>query len=138
MRNNHAGKERSSSLASAPTKKSEFPLMQGLPDIANGLAKRNIGFVLRRYPDHKLLEFCEEVNPCLLIGDENPMLEPERWRQKVAAQTRIPFLSVDSDVIVPSKLLEKEQYGAHVPAPTFDQWAGRVAADIRSDFARKS
>jgi deoxyribodipyrimidine photo-lyase len=92
-------------------------LMQGLPDIASGLRKRNIGFVLRRYPDHKLLEFCEESRPCLLIGDENPMAEPERWRQKVAAQIRVPFWTVDSDVIVPSKLLEKQQFAAYTIRP---------------------
>jgi deoxyribodipyrimidine photo-lyase len=92
-------------------------LMQGLPDIAGGLRKRNIGFVLRRYPDHKLLEFCEESHPCLVVGDENPMAEPERWRQKVAAQINVPFWTVDSDVIVPSKLLEKEQFGAYTIRP---------------------
>jgi len=33
--------------------------------------KRNIGFVLRRYPDHSLLKFCDEVKAALVIGDEN-------------------------------------------------------------------
>src|SRR5262249_53145327 len=52
-------------------------LNEGIPDIANDLANRNIGFVLRRYPDHSLLKLCEEVRPALVIGDENPMPEPE-------------------------------------------------------------
>ena len=63
------------------------------------------------------LNFCHEVNAALLIGDENPMREPEHWRQVVAKRVRIPFWTVDSDVIVPSKLLEKEQYGAYTIRP---------------------
>ena len=92
-------------------------LNQGVPAIARRLEKRGIGFVLRRYPDHHLLKFCHEVNAALLIGDENPMREPEHWRQVVAKRVRIPFWTVDSDVIVPSKLLEKEQYGAYTIRP---------------------
>lgn len=92
-------------------------LNQGIVAIARELEKRNIGFVLRRYPDHSLLKFCDEVNAALLIGDENPMREPEHWRQVVAKRVRIPFWTVDSDVIVPSKLLEKEQYGAYTIRP---------------------
>src|SRR5207344_3525434 len=49
--------------------------------------------------------------------DENTMREPERWRVKVTDQLRIPFWTVDADVIVPSKLLMKEQYGAYTARP---------------------
>ena len=76
-------------------------LVEGIPDIAESLEKRNVGFVLRRYPDHKLLKFCEEVRPAIVIGDENPMREPEAWRNKVTKQLSVPFWTVDADVIVP-------------------------------------
>ena len=92
-------------------------LNQGIPAIADGLKKRGIGFVLRRFPDHHLLKFCDAVRPALVIGDENPMREPEHWRAKVAEQLRVPFWTVDADVIVPSKLLMKEQYGAYTARP---------------------
>jgi deoxyribodipyrimidine photo-lyase len=92
-------------------------LNQGIPAIATGLKKRGIGFVLRRYPDHHLLKFCEQVRPALVVGDENPMREPEHWREVVTAQLRIPFWTVDADVIVPSRLLMKEQYGAYTARP---------------------
>jgi len=87
-------------------------LVEGIPDIAGALEKRNIGFVLRRYPDHSLLKFCDEVKPALVIGDENPMREPEHWREIATQKLRIPLWTVDSDVIVPSRLFEKEQYAA--------------------------
>ena len=111
-------------------------LMQGLPDIANGLRERNISFVLRRYPDHKLLEFCKAVGPCLLVGDENPMLEPERWRQKVAEQIPVPFWTVDSDVVVPSKLLEKEQYGAYTIRPRIRRYLPEFLKRLKNPSAK--
>jgi hypothetical protein len=55
-------------------------LDQGIPDIAEALEKRNVGFVLRRFPDHSLLKFCEEVRPVLVVGDENPVHQSFRIR----------------------------------------------------------
>jgi len=92
-------------------------LAEGIPDIAAALTERNIGFVLRRFPSHSLLRFCDEVNPALVIGDENPMREPEAWRATAAKNLKIPFWTVDADVIVPSKILEKAQYSAHIIRP---------------------
>jgi deoxyribodipyrimidine photo-lyase len=92
-------------------------LSQGIPDTARRLAQRGIGFVLRRYPTHHLLKFCDEVRPALVVGDENPMREPEQWRVTVAKQLRVPFWTVDADVIVPSKLLKKEHWAAYTVRP---------------------
>ncbi len=92
-------------------------LNEGIADIAAALAKRSVGFVLRRFPDHSLVKFCNEVEPALVVGDENPMREPEAWRQKAAKKLRVPLWTVDADVIVPSKLLEKAQYAAHIIRP---------------------
>jgi len=92
-------------------------LADGIPDIANALAKRNIGFVFRRFPDHNLIRFCDEVKAAHVIGDENPMREPEDWRQTATKKLRVPLWTVDADVIVPSKLLEKAQYAAHIIRP---------------------
>jgi deoxyribodipyrimidine photo-lyase len=92
-------------------------LAEGIPDIAGALDDRNVGFVLRRFPEHSLLKFCDEVNASLVVGDENPLREPESWRQTAARKLKCPLWTVDADVIVPSKLLEKEQYAAHIIRP---------------------
>ncbi len=89
----------------------------GLPDIRDGLEKRRVGLVVHRWPEHELSRFCEKVNPCIVIGDENPMREPEAWRRAAAEQLCVPFWTVDSDVIVPSALLKKEQFGARTIRP---------------------
>jgi deoxyribodipyrimidine photo-lyase len=52
-----------------------------------------------------------------VIGDENHLREPERWRVQLAERLRIPFWTLDADVIVPSKLLEKAQFSAGVIRP---------------------
>ncbi|HET9698893.1 MAG TPA: deoxyribodipyrimidine photo-lyase, partial [Terriglobales bacterium] len=92
-------------------------LAEGIPDIAEDLTRRNIGFVLRRYPEHSLIRFCDEVKPALVVGDENPLREPNHWREIAAKKLKVPLWTVDSDVIVPSKLLEKAQYAARTIRP---------------------
>jgi len=92
-------------------------LTQGIRGLAQGLRRRGVGFILRRYPDHQLVKCCEEVQPSLVVGDENPLREPERWRQAVRDRLRVPLWTVDADVIVPSKLLEKEHYAARTIRP---------------------
>ena len=92
-------------------------LAQGIPGLARQLERRGLGFVLRRYPDHELAGFCEEVRPALVVGDENPLREPEQWRRDACDCLRVPFWTVDADVIVPSKLIEKEQYAARTIRP---------------------
>ena len=92
-------------------------LQQGIPPIADALEKRHMGFVLRRFPEHSLLKFCAEIKPALVIGDENPIRQAESWRQIVAKKLKLPLWTVDADVIVPSRLLEKAQYAAHVIRP---------------------
>jgi deoxyribodipyrimidine photo-lyase len=92
-------------------------LNEGIPDIAKELARRGIGFVLRRFPEQSLTKLCDEVRAALVIGDENPMREPEAWRRSAAKKLKVPLWTVDADVIVPSKLLEKAQYASHIIRP---------------------
>ena len=92
-------------------------LAQAIPDTAERARKRGVGYVLRLYPDHSLLKFCEEVRASLVIGDENPLREPNHWRDLAAKKLSVPLWTVDADVLVPSKLLEKEQYAARVIRP---------------------
>jgi deoxyribodipyrimidine photo-lyase len=99
-------------------------LNEGIPDIAAALGKRNAGFVLRRFPDHSLQRFCEEVKATLVVGDENPMREPENWRRIAAKKLKVPLWTVNADVIVPSKLLEKAQYAAHTIRPRLQAHLG--------------
>jgi deoxyribodipyrimidine photo-lyase len=83
-------------------------LQQGLHDLAEGMAERGVGFVVRRPTDGDTLEaFLDEVGAAMVVGDENVCREPERWRKTLARKLKIPFLTVDADVVVPSALFGK-------------------------------
>jgi deoxyribodipyrimidine photo-lyase len=92
-------------------------LNRGLMDVAADLAERNISFVLRNAPHESHERLLADVGAAMVIGDENPMREPERWRQRLAKGIAIPFWTVDADVVVPSKLIDKAQYGAYTIRP---------------------
>lgn len=92
-------------------------LADAIPDIAAECTARRCGFVLRPFPDHSLLRFCDEVGAALVVGDENPLREPERWRQLAAERLRVPLWTVDADVVVPVQLLQKEQFAARTIRP---------------------
>ena len=82
-------------------------LQQGLRDVQQDASERGVGFVLRRSPENSLEAFLEEVEAALLIGDENPCREPERWRRVLAKRLRLPYWTVDADVVVPSRIFSR-------------------------------
>ncbi|HZW80093.1 MAG TPA: deoxyribodipyrimidine photo-lyase [Candidatus Deferrimicrobiaceae bacterium] len=111
-------------------------LAEGIPDIAEALGKRNIGFVLRRFPEFSLPRFCDEVRAALVVGDENPMREPESWRRTAAKKLRGPLWTVDADVIVPSMFLQKAQYAAHIIRPRLQAQLPRFLVASKNPAAR--
>jgi deoxyribodipyrimidine photo-lyase len=111
-------------------------LAEGIVDIADAVKKRNVGFVLRRFPEHSLVRFCEEVKAALVVGDENPMREPESWRRAAAKKLKVPLWTVDADVIVPSILLEKEQYAARIIRPRLQRLLGRFLVKPNNPHAK--
>jgi deoxyribodipyrimidine photo-lyase len=133
-------------------------LQQGLHDLAEGMSERGVGFVVRRPLDGDTLEaFLEEVGAAMVVGDENVCREPERWRKVLAGKLRIPFLTVDADVVAPSSIFGKSFVLLHhfrprlkaqlqeflVPVKTVEsdrEWKLRVAGyslkrDITEGFA---
>ena len=85
-------------------------MQQGLRDVEADADKRGVGFVLRRHPDNSLEQFLEEVDAAILIGDENPCREPERWRNILAKRLKLPYWTVDADVVVPSRLFGRDYF----------------------------
>jgi len=92
-------------------------LLESLTELEGDLGKRNVGFVLRCHPEHRVAKFCSEVGAGLLLTDENPLRGSEHRLERVARELRIPVWSVDSDVVVPSKLISGKQYAARIIRP---------------------
>jgi deoxyribodipyrimidine photo-lyase len=88
-------------------------LAQGLRDVAEDAAARGVGFVVRRPPNNSLEAFLTEVKAALLIGDENAAREPERWRKVLAGRLKLPFWTVDADVVVPSAIFNRSFFLLH-------------------------
>jgi deoxyribodipyrimidine photo-lyase len=82
-------------------------MAQGLRDVAEDAAERGVGFVVRRPQENSLAAFLEEVEAALVVGDENPCREPERWRKVLARKLRLPYWTVDADVVVPSAVFNR-------------------------------
>src|ERR1700761_6088087 len=71
-------------------------LQQGMRDVSEALAERGVGFVIRRPIDgesHKLEAFLEEVQAALVVGDENPLRDLEKWRSAFARKTKLPYVT---------------------------------------------
>src|SRR6185437_3018470 len=85
-------------------------MQQGLRDVEEDARDCGVGFILRRHPDNSLEKFLEEVNAALLIGDENPCREPERWRSVLALRLKLPYWTVDADVVVPSAVFGRDYF----------------------------
>jgi len=92
-------------------------MVDGLADVAADLRRRGVALVVRIGEDDAVLGFAAEAGAALVVGDENPLREPERWRRRLAERLRVPFWTVDADVVVPARLLEKEQYAARTIRP---------------------
>src|ERR1700728_2533212 len=77
-------------------------LNQGLADIEEDLQQRQIGFIVRRPPKNSLEALLAEVNAAMVVGDENPCREPERWRRVLASRLRFLFWTGAPEWVCPS------------------------------------
>ena len=96
-------------------------MIEGFVETAQKLAQRRIGFVARicagASSDPEFARFCAEVRPSLVASDEDPARRDAKWTREALLYPSAPLWSVDADVIVPSKLLEKEQFAARTIRP---------------------
>lgn len=111
-------------------------LVAGIRETWEQVEKRGAAFVFRVYPQHDLIRFCAEVGAALVIGDENPMREPEGWRQSATRKLRVPFWTVDADVIVPSKFFPKEEYAARTLRPKLHKLLSAFFTPLENPNAR--
>jgi deoxyribodipyrimidine photo-lyase len=96
-------------------------MLEGLADTAARLEKRGIGFVMRLCDglgtNREFARFCAQVQPALVVADEDAMRGERGWDREVAAAPGVALWSVDADLIVPAKLLPKEHFAARTIRP---------------------
>jgi deoxyribodipyrimidine photo-lyase len=113
-------------------------LNQGLADIEEDLAERNVTFIVRRPPGNSLEALLKETGAAMVIGDENPCREPERWRKVLAKRLELPFWTVDADVVVPSCVFPKHQYMLHIMRPRLNAELPKYLVRLENTKAKKS
>ena len=69
------------------------------------------------FPITACCEFCEEVKAALVSRRRESDARARGMATHATKKLKVPFWTVDADVIVPSKLLEKAQYAAHIIRP---------------------
>ena len=60
----------------------------------------------------------------MVVCDEDPARRDTKWKQAALLYPSAPLWSVDADVIVPSILLEKEQFAARTIRPRIQRRLG--------------
>lgn len=111
-------------------------LVEGLTETKKRIEERGAAFIFRPHPNHDLIRFCEEVKAALVVGDENPMREPESWRKSAAKKLSVPLWTIDADVVVPSKFFEKEEYAARTIRPKIHKLLPRFFAPLENPNAQ--
>jgi deoxyribodipyrimidine photo-lyase len=112
-------------------------LLDGVAETARAVEARGAAFVFRPYPEHDLLVLVRDAAAALVIGDENPMREPDRWRRVVGQRLRIPLVTIDADVVVPTSLIANEEYGARTIRPKIHRELPRFLVPSREPRVRK-
>ncbi len=114
-------------------------MLDGLREAAERLARHGIGFVMRyaggRARD-ELGRICTEVRPSIVVTDENPLGGIEGWRMLIPTDFRLPLVTVDADVIVPSALLTKEHYAARTIRPKIHEQLDRFLHPVGAHRTR--
>ena len=115
-------------------------MIEGLAKVAEKLTQRKIGFTIRicdgASSDEEFARFCVEVSPSLVICDEDPARRDSKWNRESMLYPSTPLWSVDADVIVPSKLIDKEQFAARTIRPRIKRLMEKFLKPIGNHSAR--
>ena len=113
-------------------------LVDGLADTRQRVLDRGAFFLFRPFPEHDLIELCKILQPALVVGDENPLREPEGWRVSAARRLDATFATVDADVVVPTSSLTKEEYAARTIRPKIHRLLPRFLRPLTNPRAETS
>lgn len=77
-------------------------MIEGLKEVEQTLASRNIGFIVRygSLPD-TLLDISRKLKPSMVVCDYSPLRVPRLWRSRAAKALGCPLFEVDAHNIIP-------------------------------------
>ncbi|MEO6867815.1 MAG: deoxyribodipyrimidine photo-lyase [Gaiellales bacterium] len=95
-------------------------MIAAFPELIDGINARNAAFaLLEPAPLDHFIATLHELEPALVICDDDAMVGAARMRTEVGAALEVPLIAVDADVLVPSRVFIKREYAARTLRPKF-------------------
>ncbi|MEJ7839040.1 MAG: deoxyribodipyrimidine photo-lyase, partial [Thermomicrobiales bacterium] len=93
-------------------------MTEGLDELADAFADQHIGWILETgNPAERISAVADSERAAIVVTDLDPMHSGRRWRNELTERLDVPFIQVDSDVVVPTSFLEKQEYAARTIRP---------------------
>ncbi|NND01481.1 MAG: deoxyribodipyrimidine photolyase [Acidimicrobiia bacterium] len=107
-------------------------LVDGLVDVANHLAQRNIGFTVRAgSPIDVALDLASDA--AAVVVDRNYLRKPRAWRQELASAADVRVEEVESNVVVPVEVAsDKREWAARTIRPRIHEHLDRFVEELRT------
>jgi len=102
--------------------RSYYFMLSGLKETAEELRRRRIKFVMRKVsPNQGIVKLASELKAALVVVDDNHLRHGRKWRDAAAEKLGVKLLLVDGDVIVPIRLIGKDEYGERTLRPRIEK-----------------
>ncbi len=110
-------------------------MLDGLDDAFAACAARGATVLLIEHdgPALESLLAPDGLQPALVVVDDDVMPRARRGRARVAAALRVPFVSVDADVVVPGSCFPKQEYAARTIRPRLHRVLDRFVDELGAD-----
>jgi len=105
-------------------------MIEGLADVAEALAERNIKFVVRRgHPADVAARLAR--NATLVVCDRGYLRHHKQWRARIAGQAGCEVVQVEGDVVVPvNEVSDKREYAARTIRPRINTRRDRYLVEL--------
>ena len=105
-------------------------LIDGLVDVAGGLKRRNVGFVVRAGNPLEIAKSLAD-DAAAVVMDRNYLREPRIWRTRLTRAVEVPVVEVESNVVVPVEAAsDKREWAARTIRPKLHDQLDRFATEL--------
>jgi deoxyribodipyrimidine photo-lyase len=107
-------------------------MVEGLTDVAEALADRNIKFVVQQgHPADVALRLSRRAT--VVVCDRGYLRHQESWRRRVADEAGCEVVQVEGDVVVPvEEVTDKREYAARTIRPKIQRQISRHLVGLRA------
>lgn len=107
-------------------------VVEGLRDVAAGLARRDIPFAFRHGPPAEIArELAGEA--AAIVTDRNYLRDPRRWRREIAAESTVAMWEVEANVVVPVAVAsDTREWAARTIRPKLHREYERFVVRLRT------